>query len=337
MVKLVKILPLLFLVSLIQAQDIHFTQYQFSPLNLNAANTGRFDGDWRASGNYRSQWGAIMENPFTTTALSFDKNFDLFGHEVSAGGQFVYDDAGTSALKVTKLMLSGAYHKTVGKNRISFGIQGGWTNKNIDFANSSRPDQFDIGTGNFESSFNSAESFVNPGFSFLDMNTGVYWSRKITSKIEPEVGFSVHHMNTPKESFFGNSNQIESRPIFNVDVNYQLDSSVVVTPSIMIMGQNQAQEWLYGARVEKYLPKNKSKVRSVFAGFNMRNGLDRNTDAVALILGSKISKYQVGVSYDVNVSGLSSYTNNRGAFEISIIYISERILPNLLNIPCERF
>ena len=55
----------MFLIAVVsKAQDIHFTQWMFSPLNLNPAETGRFDGDYRVVGNYRSQWGAVMERKY---------------------------------------------------------------------------------------------------------------------------------------------------------------------------------------------------------------------------------------------------------------------------------
>ena len=40
-------------------QDPHFSQFFSSPLTLNPALTGKFDGVFRAAGNYRDQWPAI--------------------------------------------------------------------------------------------------------------------------------------------------------------------------------------------------------------------------------------------------------------------------------------
>ena len=52
-----------------QAQvDPHFTQYYVYPSWLNPALTGSFDGDYRVSGIYRSQWGNISK-PFRTVGL----------------------------------------------------------------------------------------------------------------------------------------------------------------------------------------------------------------------------------------------------------------------------
>jgi hypothetical protein len=39
-----------------KGQDIHFSQYYASPLSLNPANTGNYDGDWRLMNSYRQQW-----------------------------------------------------------------------------------------------------------------------------------------------------------------------------------------------------------------------------------------------------------------------------------------
>ena len=53
------------------AQDPHFSQFFASPLTLNPALTGKFDGTLRAAGNYRNQWPAF-NNVYTTSTLSVD-------------------------------------------------------------------------------------------------------------------------------------------------------------------------------------------------------------------------------------------------------------------------
>src|ERR1043165_5579267 len=54
-----------------QAQDPHFSQFFSSPLTLNPALTGKFNGNIRASGNYRNQWPTI-NRAYTTATLSLD-------------------------------------------------------------------------------------------------------------------------------------------------------------------------------------------------------------------------------------------------------------------------
>src|SRR5688500_12258614 len=53
------------------AQDPNFSQFFVSPLTLNPAMTGKFNGDFRLAGNYRDQWPAITK-AFITSTASFD-------------------------------------------------------------------------------------------------------------------------------------------------------------------------------------------------------------------------------------------------------------------------
>src|SRR5450432_1629070 len=53
------------------AQDPGFSQFFASPLTLNPALTGKFNGTLRVAGNYRDQWPAI-NNAFVTSTISVD-------------------------------------------------------------------------------------------------------------------------------------------------------------------------------------------------------------------------------------------------------------------------
>ncbi|HNM24595.1 MAG TPA: type IX secretion system membrane protein PorP/SprF, partial [Saprospiraceae bacterium] len=45
----------------VQAQDIHFSQFYMSPLNLNPAMTGVMNCNHRIVANYRNQWSSILK------------------------------------------------------------------------------------------------------------------------------------------------------------------------------------------------------------------------------------------------------------------------------------
>ena len=49
--------------------DPHFSQYYIQPMTMNPAFTGAFDGDYRVSGIWRSQYG----NTLNTKGLSAEK------------------------------------------------------------------------------------------------------------------------------------------------------------------------------------------------------------------------------------------------------------------------
>src|ERR1700740_59277 len=75
------------------AQDIHFTQYYFSPLSLNPANTGNYSGDYRGFINYRSQWKEI-DKAYKTMSAGADVNFYPLNQKVSGGIYFINDKSG---------------------------------------------------------------------------------------------------------------------------------------------------------------------------------------------------------------------------------------------------
>src|SRR5215831_3195459 len=102
-----------------QAQDPNFSQFFASPLTLNPALTGKFDGSFRVAGNYRNQWPTI-NNAFITYTASFDAgilkgtipDFDQFGVGVMAFS----DKSGNGVLQNNYLALSTAYHKALDEN-----------------------------------------------------------------------------------------------------------------------------------------------------------------------------------------------------------------------------
>ena len=59
------------LASALNAQDPNFSQFFASPLTLNPALTGKFDGVVRVAGNFRNQWPTI-NNAFVTKTASVD-------------------------------------------------------------------------------------------------------------------------------------------------------------------------------------------------------------------------------------------------------------------------
>src|SRR5215213_931592 len=99
-----------------KAQDPNFSQFFVSPLTLNPALTGKFDGVIRVAGNYRNQWPTI-NNAFTTYTASIDGSIlknripenDQFGMGVMAFS----DKSGNGVLQNNYLALSTAYHKSL--------------------------------------------------------------------------------------------------------------------------------------------------------------------------------------------------------------------------------
>src|SRR5690349_7635501 len=101
----------LFIVHCSFSQDVHFSQWSNTPLILNPAMTGVFDGKLRFSNDYRSQWVGLTE-AYTTIHTSLDLPIgrsyykkEYFGFGVVV----IQDNAGSSPLKNTTALASLSY------------------------------------------------------------------------------------------------------------------------------------------------------------------------------------------------------------------------------------
>jgi len=112
----------LFLFDTTNGQDIHHSQFYTSPLNVNPALTGVFNGDWRAAGNFRSQWFVDDLVQYMTFTGSFDKRF--YPKKWTTKGMwnggilFNYDQAGDSKMSFGNLGVSISLSCTIHINKL---------------------------------------------------------------------------------------------------------------------------------------------------------------------------------------------------------------------------
>jgi hypothetical protein len=108
-----------------------------------------------------------------------------------------------------------------------------------------------------------------------------------------------------------------------------------VTPNILYMNHHYATDFLFGANFGYNV--NTEIFREITVGPYFRGSGVTTTDAVIAAMFVRTKWVDVGVSYDFNISALSEYTGNRGAFEISLIYKSVSTKVFKTSVPCERF
>ena len=131
----------------LSAQDIHFTQSQQTPMLINPAATGTFNGWERVSINHKNQW-VNSGTRFFTTSLAADMNFfkPKRGDKAHMGfGLQFYNDIGGDSKFGTKqfLMNFSAIVPLNEMNEISAGIQVGIGQKSGDLTGLIFPNQFD--------------------------------------------------------------------------------------------------------------------------------------------------------------------------------------------------
>mgnify|MGYP003378248168 CR=1 FL=1 len=117
-------------------QDLHFTQYEFTPIHVNPANTGGFLGTYRIGGVYRDQAASIsgFGSDYRTPFLAIDVNFGFAFRPkdwTSLSISFFQDRSGEINLGKGGFLASGAYHLALGKGDLSIGAQFGSVSLNV--------------------------------------------------------------------------------------------------------------------------------------------------------------------------------------------------------------
>lgn len=300
------------------AQDLHFSQYYNSPLLINPANTGFApDVDWRVGINYRNQWANITNNPYKTMSLWGD--MQLFNNRfengwLGVGGAILRDVAGSGSLTSTKILGSVAYHQMLGlASLLSAGFSGGWVNKRVDFSKLTFDDQWN--NKFFDVTIPNGEPFAYSSVGYLDLNLGVNYAYFASQNAYFNAGFSVMHLNKPKESFFAEqatSPELDMRYNVFVNASLKLNDLWIVNPNVYYSRMANASETVLGMNAN-YNLSGDGKTQLI-AGLYYRN-----KDAFIPLVGYQWNDFKITVNYDATTSSLSTYNQTKGAYELSLV------------------
>jgi len=302
----------------LDAQDFHLSQYESAPLYLNPALTGMYvgdKGDFRLSNDYRSQWKSVSNTPFSTIYLAYDQPYQIKKKRIGLGAYLINERAGIGHFNTLSFMTSVAYNITEGslKHYLTTGLQLGLFNKSFSPSAYTFDSQYSNGTGTFNTNLPNEENFSTENITRFDANMGIFYKYIAPeAKIHPFVGFSIYHLNLPKESFTGVGTRLPMRFALNMGCDIQADPSWKLTPSLLYMNQAGATELNLGMQAYYQLK----------GLFSLTGGLNyRYQDAVILNIGLKQEGHIFRLGYDINTSGLRTATGGRGAFELSLILI----------------
>jgi type IX secretion system PorP/SprF family membrane protein len=327
---------LVLLSATLKAQDPHFSQFFASPLTLNPAYTGKFDGSFRVAGNYRNQWPTI-NNAFTTATASVDfpiltgilPENDVWG----VGIMGLNDRSGNKILNNNFLTLSTAYHKGLDENgyhQISVGFQGTLANKRLDISQADFQDELTaLGfTGVTQEIFNNQQVVVD----YFDFNAGVMYYGTTNGENHFYGGVSIYHVNRPAESFRGGAFTLEPRVTIHGGGYFPMGQYKTFHGSMLHQRQAGASETVVGGAVAFNVNYSEDDPIELYTGLWYRFN-----DAFIPYVGLDIAGFRLGFSYDINNSSLSTASNRQGGTEISLIYIRRPSDPNLRKLNCPKF
>ncbi len=312
------------------SQDVHYSQFFYSNLNMNPALTGFFEGNWRLTDNNRIQW-FTLNVPYISNSLSLDKAFGYSNWKWGNGILLVYDQSGDIQLSVSKLYYNSSLLYMSKNFSCAVGIQPGVVLKSFNRNKITFPDQYDLKSGNYNPVLPTQGNVTAENLYYLDLNagfTGSYtWSNQTM-----ELGISAFHIFTMGQSFIGNDIRLPFS--YLAYGKYTLTrNNKAVQPLIYYRYQEKASEMIAGLNRLIFLP-GKNSIQEYDYGVLFRGGLDRNPDAVIVRGGVKINNIQIGLSYDLTVSSLAPVNYLQGAIELGLIYIPVSKVSQRFKVPC---
>ena len=304
-----------------KGQDLHFSQFYEAPLLRNPALAGLYEGDVRVQGVYRNQWNSISY-PFQTGSINGEYKFKVGKGEdfLTLGGQVMYDKAGTIQLKTIQLLPVVNFHKSLSKERISYlslGFMGGMVNRNVDRSRVTTNNQYD--GFYFNGALPDGETFMG-SYSYADMSVGMSYNTSFGADDQHLFfgGLAYHHFNKPLNSFYRNITHLP-KWVVSGGVKLNLNELAYVTFHGDYTRQEPFQELVAGGLYSRRLGAEDSQGMWFHAGTYYRY-----KDAIIPVMKMEINRMSIGLSYDINISRLAAASLNRGGFELSMSWFTNR-------------
>jgi type IX secretion system PorP/SprF family membrane protein len=319
-----------------KAQDPHFSQFFASPLTLNPALTGKFDGTLRLAVNYRNQWPAF-NNVYTTSTVSVDfpilKKLIPENDTWGVGIIGLTDQSGGKILTNNYFGISTSYHKALDENgwsQIGVGFQGMYGGKRLDrsklfFSDQLTPTGFDLSTPSAD-----IATLTTVNINYLDVNAGIIYTTSTTDKNNFYIGASMYHINRPKETFQGGNYTLDSRTSISAGGYFPIGDNLTLHTSGIYQVQSKSSEIVLGGAVAANINNDDANPTNVYAGAWMRIN-----DALIPYIGLEFGSVRIGASYDYNTSSLKAGSQSRGGTELSLIYVKRNAESK--GLPCPKF
>lgn len=302
------------------AQDFTFSQFYEQPVLRNPALAGVFTGDLRVSMAYRDQWSSVTV-PFRTSSLSVEYKIPIGSKNdlITIVSQMSMDAAGDIRLKRTQFKPAINFHKSLSGTRdtyLSGAFMGGLVSSHFDASKLIMGDQYR--NGSYEPSTSSAQPITNSGYSYWDLAAGLCFSTSFGEKTNFYIATGITHVTNPViKSTTGNApGFISPKVSLNAGINAPSGDNghIMAFADYFVQGGSRQLlgGMLYGINLIQY--SNADPDIFYFGGF-MRWG-----DAVIPAVKIGLAHFNVGISYDINISKLNVASNWRGGLEFSLAY-----------------
>jgi type IX secretion system PorP/SprF family membrane protein len=320
----------------IEAQDIHFSQFYEFPLLRNPALAGIFNGNIRFTGAYRNQWQSVTV-PYRTMGVSAEckmlRGFNT-GDFITTGLQVTNDVAGDSKLQRTQVLPVINYHKLLNEDKttlLSLAFMGGPVNEHFDAGKLQFDDQYVNGA--YSVSNPTRQQFGSTAFTYWDASVGVSFKTSLTNNVSMYIAGGLFHVAEPQIAF---TKEYDVRLNRKWGLNGGLSAWIsnmdkfVFYADYFMQGGNRM---LQGGGLYSHCFDENGEEGSLSIAVG---GALRWNDAFIPIIKLQTHQLGIGLSYDVNISKLTTASQFRGGFELSLSYTGlwKRLAESLEKVEC---
>ncbi len=331
--------PVLFILFLVFAgsvmsQDIHYSQFYNSSLNINPAKTGIFNGDKRINLSYRNQWRSIV--PWTTFSGSYDTKFYPKKNKpyfFSGGVLFNYDSQSQlSDLNLFNLNLTGSYTYILNENNLlTGGLLLGFANRAVDLNSLTWDSQWNGRT--LDISLDPGEDLDARSTTFFETGLGANYRWQRDSRTKLDLGIGVYHLLEPNVAFRDDQPAIELPRRFSLTGvgSFQLAEKFDLQLNAMAQFQRDYDEYVIGGLGKIHVNQQRGKELQVHLGLGYRT-----SKSIWPIIAIQHKNYYVSANYDIDLSGFDDLQGNLnpeqnhpnpGALELHFRYIITNVKP----------
>ena len=335
-----------------QAQDIHFSQYYASPLTLNPALTGKFDGFARVNGIYRGQYFGLSQSAsiFRTPALSVDFSLlkDLLKGNALGVGISVVNDAQTSTasdgsgsgkINTTTIALDLGFTLNLNKKKsmqLSIGLEPSFTLKNTN-GNYEYPQAFNTNL-QYDLASPNHETLSSPKKNYFNFDYGLFFNHKPIDKLTYFVGFSMKNVTRPQTAVIDQNNangKLQFLYVVHGGLEIIVAPKWTLIPGVLYQSEAKANEANAGITVGyDVMDRNKNGERqkaTIYLGLWNRMGNDvgsafqyRN---ITPKIGMDYRNFRIDFAYDISMGNIAKDAKpvpgiyRPQAYELAISYI----------------
>ncbi|MBT8231860.1 MAG: PorP/SprF family type IX secretion system membrane protein [Saprospiraceae bacterium] len=309
------------------AQDIHYSQFFNSPLNLSPGLTGVYNGDQRYHLNYRQQWASV---PVDYVSGDFGADFKFRqknNNYIGLGALINYDEAGALNLNLTGINLFASYGlKLSAKSELTPAITISYAQRRFDAQSAETGNQWD---GVAYNPSIPAEVLGVDNTSFFDVGAGINFRHQSAYRKHIDLGVGAYHLIKPTESFNPNASYDSKRPLrlsVYAMINYPLSGGLDFIINGLYAKQEAYTEKVINGQFKIYMGRAQSAALYLGGGY-------RVDDAWYPMAAIEIGRVYGAFSYDFNISDFEFVTDGKGGPELTLRYIIANI-PTGINKPC---